>query len=301
MATGDARKPTVDALAAIVAAAFNLRIAVVAVGPLLDQIRADTRMGAILAGALGAIPFLCMGLFAQVGVPLVLRFGVRRLIAASLALIVAATLARAAMPTAALIVMATIPVGIGIALIGLALPAVIKRSFATRMGAATGAYVAAQSIGAAATALTMVPLAGALHGWRPAFAFSVLPTVLALPLWLLLQRRDHFEANSVAARSMPHGGRHAGLPSRRGWLLAAVFGLQSMCYAAVINWVAEIYVRAGWSAGTAALATAAVSMLNIPAALVIPALSDGQERARGCWDQRWRWAPACLAWPSLQL
>ena len=213
MATGDARRPTVDALAAIVAAAFNLRIAVVAVGTLLDQIRADTRMGAILAGALGAIPFLCMGLFAQVGVPLVLRFGVRRLIAASLTLIVAATLARAAMPTAALIVMATIPVGIGIALIGLA-PAVIKRSFATRMGAATGAYVAAQSIRAAATALTMVPLAGALHGWRPAFAFSVLPTVLALPLWLLLQRRDRFEAISVAARSMPHGGRRAA--SRRG-------------------------------------------------------------------------------------
>lgn len=281
MATGDARRPTVDALAAIVAAAFNLRIAVVAVGTLLDQIRADTRMGAILAGALGAIPFLCMGLFAQVGVPLVLRFGVRRLIAASLTLIVAATLARAAMPTAALIVMATIPVGIGIALIGLALPAVIKRSFATRMGAATGAYVAAQSIGAAATALTMVPLAGALHGWRPAFAFSVLPTVLALPLWLLLQRRDRFEAISVAARSMPHGGRRAGLPSRRGWLLAAVFGLQSMCYAAVINWVAEIYVRAGWSAGAAALAPAAVSLLNVPAALVIPALSDGRER--GTW------------------
>ena len=60
-----------------------------------------------------------------------------------------------------------------------------------------------------------------------------------------------------------------------------MFGLQSMCYAAVINWVAEIYVRAGWSAGAAALAPAAVSLLNVPAALVIPALSDGRER--GTW------------------
>jgi MFS transporter, CP family, cyanate transporter len=267
-------------MVAIAAAAFNLRIAVAAVGPLLDQIRAETGMGATLAGVLGAIPFLCMGAFAHVGVPLVLRFGVRRLVAAALALIVVATFTRAAMPTAGLVVVATIPIGVGIALIGLSLPVLIKRSFPTRMGAATGAYVAALSVGAAAASLTMVPLASALGGWRAAFAVSALPTIVALPIWLLLQPKDHSAPGDIAARSMPRGGRHPGLPSRRGWLLAVVFGLQSMCYAAVINWVATLYVRTGWSAGAAGFATALVSILNIPAALVVPALSDGRDRGR---------------------
>jgi CP family cyanate transporter-like MFS transporter len=267
-------------MVAVAVAAFNLRIAVAAVGPLLDQIRAATDMGATLAGALGAIPFLCMGAFAHVGVPLVLRFGVRRLIAVALAAIVAGTLARSIMSSAGLIVLATIPIGVGIALIGVSLPTVIKRNFAVRIGAATGAYVAALSVGAATASLTMVPHAAALGGWRPAFAVSALPTVVALPVWLALQRKDHFAPDDIAARTMPGGARHLGLPSRQGWLLAAVFGLQSMCYAAVINWVATLYLRTGWSAGSAALATAAVSILNIPAALVIPALSDGRDRRK---------------------
>jgi MFS transporter, CP family, cyanate transporter len=280
MAVGGLRRPTVYASVAILAAAFNLRIAVVAVGALLDQIRADTGMGATLAGALGAIPFLCMGAFALAGVPLVLHFGARRLIAAALALIVAGTLARSLMPTAGLIVLATIPVGIAIALIGLALPAVIKRSFGMRVGAATGAYVAALSLGAAVAAVTMVPLADALGGWRAAFAVSVIPTVLAWPLWLLLPRQDHAAPSAIASRAVARGGRRSGMPSRRGWLLAAVFGLQSMCYAAVINWIAALYIHAGWSASSAALTTAAVSILSVPGALVIPGLSDGGDRGR---------------------
>jgi CP family cyanate transporter-like MFS transporter len=88
------------------------------------------------------------------------------------------------MPTAVLIVVARVPIGIGIALIGLALPAVIKRRFTSRTGAATGTYVAALSVGASLTALTMVPLADARGGWRGAFAVTAVPTVLAVPFWL---------------------------------------------------------------------------------------------------------------------
>ncbi len=268
----------VAAVAAVAVAAFNLRIAVVAVGPVLDEIRADTGMSATLAGALGAIPFLCMGLFAQAGVPLVRRFGARLLIAGALGLVAAGTVARAVMPTAALIVVATVPIGIGIALIGLALPAVIKRRFVSRTGAATGTYVAALSVGASLTALTMVPLADALGGWRAAFVVTAVPTVLAVPFWLRFA--GHHRATRGPASTGTTADRHPLLPSRRGLLLAVVFGLQSMCYAAVINWIAALYSHSGWSAATAAFATAAVSILNIPAALIIPSLSDGHDRSK---------------------
>ncbi|MEA2198801.1 MAG: transporter, family, cyanate transporter [Solirubrobacteraceae bacterium] len=274
---------------AIIAAAFNLRIGVVAVGPLIDRIRAATRMSATLAGALGSIPFLCMGVFALVGVPLVRRLGARRLITWALVLLVAGTLVRAIAPSGALIVIATIPIGIAIALMGLALPGVIKRHFPARLGAGTGAYVAALSVGAAIIALVAVPLADALGGWREAFAITALPTAAALPLWLLLPRDEAEEPRAgesraderrADARRAERAPRPRLLPSRLGWHLAALFGLQSMCFAAMINWIAALYVQAGWSVGAAAITTATISIVTIPAALLIPGLSDGRDRGK---------------------
>jgi MFS transporter, CP family, cyanate transporter len=279
---GDARTDRTYALIAIVAAAFNIRIAIVAVGPLLSQIREGTQMGTTLAGVLGAIPFLCMGGFAQAGVPLVRRLGERRLIFASLVLIIAGTLARAVMPPAVLVVLATVPPGIGIALIGLSLPSVIKRTFPARVGAATGVYVAAQAVGSTIAALAMVPLSRVLGRWRAAFAVSVFPTLIALPLWLLLPGRRAARplGAPVAGSWAPRARFSLRLPPARGLLLAAVFGLQSMCYAGMINWLATVCEHTGWSAADAGLATAAVSLLMIPTALIIPALSDGRDRTR---------------------
>ena len=177
------------ALAAILAVALNLRIGVTEVGPLLDRIRAATGMSATVAGALGTIPFACMGVFALVGVRLVVRVRARWLVTACLVLLIAGTVGRAAAPSAALVLLATIPVGIAIALIGLVLPVVVRGCFPRRTGAAMGTYVAALSVGAALAALTMVPLANDLAGWRAAFAISALPTLLSLPLWLLLAPR----------------------------------------------------------------------------------------------------------------
>lgn len=277
------------ALAAILAVALNLRIGVTEVGPLLDRIRAATGMSATVAGALGTIPFACMGVFALVGVRLVVRVRARWLVTACLVLLIAGTVGRAVAPSAALVLLATIPIGIAIALIGLVLPVVVRGCFPRRTGAAMGTYVAALSVGAALAALTMVPLATDLAGWRAAFAISALPTLLSLPLWLLLAPRATgrqpatMPDETVApARAMPDrtSPRRRRLPPRNGVLLAGVFGFQSMCFAAVTIWIAALYHHDGWSSGEAAFTTALVSILVIPAALVVPGLSDHGDRRR---------------------
>jgi MFS transporter, CP family, cyanate transporter len=267
------------ALVAILAASFNVRIGVTEVGPLLDRIRADTGMSATLAGALGSIPFACMGVFAPLGMRLVLRSTPRRLIAACLALIIGGTVARALAPTAGLIVAATLPLGVGIAIAGVVLPGVIKTHFPQRTGAAMGAYVAALSVGASATALTMVPLAAALGGWRGAFAVSAIPTLLCVPLWLLLPSSPgQTTAPATPSELAPSAGDRP--PLRLILLLAAVFGLQSVVFAAVTNWIAALYHHHGWTLGAASFTTALVSILVIPGALVIPALSDRGDRRK---------------------
>lgn len=274
------RRETVLALVAIVAAAANTRIGVTEVGPLLDRIRDDTGMSATVAGALGSIPFVCMGVFAPLGRHLLQRTSVRRLITWCLMLVIAGTVARAEAPDAWLLVATTIPIGVGIAVAGVVLPGVVKTHFPRRTGAAMGAYVGAVTGGAAAAALVMVPLADALGGWRQAFLVSAVPTLLAVPLWLLLPGAHRARSNREIQR-VPRDRRrlrHAPPPPERALPLAAVFGLQSMCFAALTSWLAPLYHHNGWSSSSAGLAVGVMSILFVPAALVIPAWSDRGDR-----------------------
>lgn len=258
-------------LLAILLIAFNLRIAVVAVGPLIERIRADTGMSSAVAGLLTAIPFLCMGVFAIAGIGLVRRLGFSRLLLVSLALIAGGTALRAAVADAALLVLATVPIGVGIALAGVALQGVVKRDFATRSGAVTGACVSALSLGAAIAAFTIVPAADALGGWQGAFALTALPAALAVVIW-------PWVGASLGDDSPEDVRRPARLPSRTAVALGVMFGCQGMCYAGMIAWVAAIFVDAGWTPATAAFATSSIPLLTIPASLVFSALSDNGDR-----------------------
>jgi CP family cyanate transporter-like MFS transporter len=259
-------------LLGIVIAAFNLRVAVVAVGPVIDDIRADTGMSSAVAGILTTIPFVLTAVFTFAGMTLVTRMSPARIIGVSLLFIVAGTLLRAAVPSAGLLLVATVPIGIGIALAGLGLPGVVKEHFPDRPGTATGAYVASLSVGAAITAVVIVPLAGAVGGWRWAFVVTALPALLALPLWTATLGRPG--GSEALERVRPLSWR----PSRTGLLLGVVFGAQSMTFAGTITWVAAIYTDAGWDPTHAALTTAAVPVFSVPASLVAMRFSHGGDR-----------------------
>jgi CP family cyanate transporter-like MFS transporter len=299
-------------LLATLVAAFNLRLGIVAPGPLIETIRADIGMSSAVAGLLVTIPLGCMSLFAFAGPLVVRRHSSYDAVLLGLLLVAAGTLARAVAPSPALLAAATIPIGVGIAVAGVALPVIVKQRFERRSGAATGAYVSAQSIGVVVIAVAIGPLADAVGGWRPAFALSAIPTVVAIAFWVVVTRRIE-PAGSRAAVVGPRaagaaGPRAAGvapppaagvaprraagaapppaaaaaprraLPDRVEVLLALSFGLQSMCYAGLVGWVAAVYVDVGWSEGAAALATASLGLFQIPGSLIFPSLSQGRDR-----------------------
>lgn len=262
--------------------AFNLRTPVTAVGPVIEQIRGDTGMSSSAAGVLTSLPLLCMGVFSLVGIGTLRRVRAVQIVTWCTALLGAGTLLRSAMPTPWLLILATIPIGIAMALIQVALPGVIKTRFRAP-GAATGTYVASQSLGSALLAVLVVPLAHAVGGWRPALALLTVPMAIALPLWLRGFRHLRRAAAPVAGEVAQVGRRWP----RGALLLGLMFGAQSICYNGMISWIAALYVEHGWHAGRAALATAALSFLTIPAAMVLPRLSD-----RG---DRYRWIMAAAA------
>jgi len=258
-------------LVAVLAAAFNLRLAIVAVGPVIDEIQSDTGMSSAATSLLVALPTACLGVFAFAGAALVRRFGASPLIATALLLLTVATLARAAAPTPALLIVATLPIGIAIAMVGVALPGVVKHLYSARGGATTGFYVASMHLAGALIAITIVPLAELVGGWRWAFALTAIPAAMALVIW-----RRAGTAEDSADRNTPTLSTLR--PSAEGILLAVIFGLQAMVFAGMITWIAAIYIDAGWPQAQAALATATIPLLTIPAALIVPRLSDGHDR-----------------------
>ena len=203
-------------LAALFLAALALRPQLVGIGPLIPAIQLDLDISHAVAGLLGTIPVLCMGAV-RAARARSSRGGSARAMPsrAALALIGVFGIARAFVPGAALLILLTIPVGIGMGL-GNALlpvggqgalrrPARCSRPASTRRGINVGATVSSASA---------VPLEHALGGWRdPLLVFSA----VTLGLFVAVARADARRARPRAA-SVP---RPLALPWRKLARLAA--------------------------------------------------------------------------------
>lgn len=255
---------------AVVAVALNLRIALAVVGPLIEDIRADTGMSSTVAGLLGTIPFVCMSVFAFAGAPLLRRLGLRRLISIALMLIVAGAVVRSAAAAPAVLLAGTLPVGIGIALAGFAVPVAIKQHFAGRSDAMSGVYLAALALGSAGASLAAAPLAE-WFGWSIALGvLAVAFGILGLAAW---------SAGEIDERRTPSPAGAPLLPrlTRTSLVLALIFGCQSFCYGALLTWLAAVYQDRGWSLHSSAMLTALLMAMIAPAVLVMPRLSGGRD------------------------
>jgi CP family cyanate transporter-like MFS transporter len=268
-------------LAALFLAALSLRPQLVGIGPLIPGIQLDLNTSHAVAGLLGTIPVLCMGLFAPPAAFLSQRLGSRHALGAALGLIGAFGIARAVVPGAALLILLTIPVGIGMGLGNALLPVSVKERFSDRPVFATGVYAAGINVGATLSAAAAVPLARGLGTWRDALLVFSTVTLGLFVLWLVLTR---VERGHVAA-SVP---RPLALPWRSslGWRLVAAFFFMSATYYGLNAWLPDVYVERGWSEGKAGALLAVLNATQIVAGLSVAWLADRM------WSRR-TWMAAC--------
>jgi CP family cyanate transporter-like MFS transporter len=254
--------------AAIVAVSLNQRPAVVAVAPVLGELRAETGLGAAMAGLLTAVPVLCFGAFAPIAPRLARRIGLETAVAASLALLAGGIALRLLSPVA-LLYAGSFLAGAAIALANVLLPAYVKREF-RRPGAVMGLYSAALNIGAAAAAAATVPAAVALGiGWRAALGLWLVLALAALALWL------------PVAGTGSHRRRTGPLPTGAGsWALlrqplarqvTAYIGLQSVQFYSIAAWLPTLLADAGVPVREGGLLLGLANAVGAAGALVAPA------------------------------
>jgi MFS transporter, CP family, cyanate transporter len=267
-------------LAALLLAAVALRPQLVGAGPLIPDIQDDLEVSHAVAGLVGTIPVLCMGLFAPLAGLLSARWGLRAAMAGCLLAIAAFGLGRAAAPGAAVLLGLTLPLGIAMAVAGTLLPVAVKHRFAHRPAFASGVGVAGINIGAAVSSAVAVPIASAAGGWRGALTAFSLATLAIWAGWLALSR---------GAWGERAGGRPPRLPVRRPivWAIVVAFALPSAVYYGLVAWVADAYQERGWSDEASGAVLAVMGVASVPAALVVPWLADRMGSRRG-----WMWFAA---------
>ena len=246
-----------------------MRPQIVGVGPLIDEIQDDLDASHALVGLLGTIPVLCMGLFAPVAAYLSARLGTRRAMTIGLALIGTFGVLRALAPSAALVVLLTWGVGIGMGLGNALAPLAVRETVPERPATGTGVYTTGIQIGSTVAAAVAVPLAGILGGWRGALiALSAVACAIAVA-WALLERGGEVHVR-LPGRLFPR------LPwrSRTAWLLVAIFASMGSAYYGLIAWLPDAYGERGWSDSSAGLLIACMNLTAIPCSFIVPWLSD---------------------------
>jgi len=259
---------TIRIVGALILAGTALRTQALIVGPLVGNVQADLGMSHGIAGLLSTIPVLCMGFLAPLGPVLAGSLGPRMGTALCILFIAVFGVLRAFLPDAAMVLLATIGVGVGMSLVGPILPAIVRRRLPNHPAAGTGAYVTGLVIGGATTAAVAVPLANALGGWRGSFALISATAFISLAAWLVLMPRDDGHVRTAPQRPR--------IPWRRpaAWLLGLIFGSQSILFYGCITWLASIYVERGWPETDAATLVAVLAGIGLPTTIAVPLFAD---------------------------
>jgi CP family cyanate transporter-like MFS transporter len=249
--------------------AANLRPAVTAVGPLLEDIRASTGMSAAAAGLLTTLPLLAFGLVAPMAPRLGRRLGLERALLAAMVLLTAGLVLRWGGTTPAVLA-GTVVIGTAIAVGNVLVPGLIKQDFPDRTGLMMALYSTTLSAAAGIAAGLSVPLAqDAGLGWRGALAAWGVFAAAAVAVWW-----PH------ALRSRPPGegagGPHV-VPRLRGsriaWSVTTFMGLQSFVFYGLITWLPTVLQDDGMAAGAAGWMVTLMQVTSLGATMVMPILA----------------------------
>nr|WP_308192929.1 MFS transporter [Mycobacterium sp. PSTR-4-N] len=253
---------TILSALAIMLVAANLRPAVVAVAPLVGDIKAATGWGSGVTGLLTTLPVLVFGLVSPLAPRCAARFGIERTVFAAMAVLVAASAVRL-VPTPGALFAGSALAGVGIGVCNVVLPSLIKRDFVHHSGLMTGLYSMTLSGGAAAAAALTIPIDGALGGnWRLALASWGVFAAVALVIWTPQLRRVHRIRAGRPATSLWR--------NPIAWAVTAFMAAQSLIFYTFTAWLPEFLVDRGMTASSAGAVLALGQVAGLVMSLLAP-------------------------------
>ncbi|WP_422749939.1 CynX/NimT family MFS transporter [Mycobacterium sp. WMMD1722] len=242
--------------------AANLRPVVVAVAPLVGDIKAETGWSSAVVGLLTTLPVLVFGLVAPLAPRAAARYGIERTVFGALAVLVLGAAVRL-LPDSSALFAGSALAGAGIGVCNVVLPSLIKRDFAHRSGLLTGLYSMTLTGGSAVAAAVTIPVDQALGGnWRLTLASWAVFALVAMLAWLPLLRRVH--RMDVQPRREPLW-RNA-----IAWSITIFMAAQSLIFYTFTAWLPDYLVDRGMSAAGAGAVLASGQVAALLMSLAAP-------------------------------
>jgi MFS transporter, CP family, cyanate transporter len=264
------RTSAIFAALGIMVVAANLRPAVVAVGPLIDDIKLSEGFSSAAAGLLTTLPVLFFGLVAPIAPRIAARFGIERTVFGAMTLLCIAIVARM-IPNLFALFIGSALAGVAIGICNVVLPALIKRDFSHRSGLMTGLYSMTLSGGAALAAGLTVPIyTAAGESWRVALGSWALLAVLGLLLWIPQLSRIHRISTTPLPASLWR--------NKIAWSITVFMASQSLIFYTFSAWLPEYLMDRGTSkaaaGGVLALAQTVALLMSLAAPIVAARFRD---------------------------
>lgn len=263
---GPLTRPDWVRLALLWLGAFDLRVALLAVPPVIPAIHRDLGLDEKGVSVLTGLPVLLLALAAVPGAVLIARVGARRALVLGLLAIAIASALRGLGPSLPVLFAMTLAMGVGVAVCQPAFPTLTRDWFPVRAGLATAVYSNGLLFGETVPASLTGPLVlPALHNsWPLSLLFWALPVAAAAVLML------RFTSHVPADPGLPRGW----WPDFRNlqiWRVGLVMGCASAAYFGTNAFMPD-FVHATGRAGFKDAALAAINTAQLPASFLIMAM-----------------------------
>lgn len=276
----------VTGLIALIFSAISLRPPVAAVGPLLDEISANLHLGAGQVSLLAAAPVFCFGLGAFLGPWLVRNLGLHAAMRAVILVLASTIMFRAATAYSYwLVLVFTLVIGLAIAIGNVLLPTIVRSDYPKRIALITGIYTTLLALSASFAASFAVPISASLGGWQWSLLVWAAPAALAGLFWTTQARRpEPAPVAGIAHGDHSHDDEKAAVRSSLiTWALVGFFGLQSLGFYALLNWLPTALIAAGAAPAQAGQALGIATAIGIPFGLLLSAFA-GRFKTLAWWS-----------------
>ncbi|SER36750.1 MFS transporter, CP family, cyanate transporter [Gracilibacillus ureilyticus] len=253
----------------IIVLAFNLRPAITSVGPIIGIIRDELNLDNWNVGLITSLPLLAFAFMSPIAPRIANRAGNERALLYGLIILLSGIVIRSAGPIIFLYIGTTLA-GVGIAIINVILPSLIKGSFPAKIGLMTGLYTTSMSIFAAFGSGLSVPLTVNYGlGWKLSLASWSIITVIGIIIWLIAIKNS--PAQHEVKLYEPSGKKL--IRSGIAWQVTLFMGLQSFLFYVTISWLAEILKAKGYDVATAGWFVAYMQLISLPATFLTPIIA----------------------------
>lgn len=249
----------------IIVVAFNLRLGISSVPPVMNELKETLHISNFQASLLPSIPVFCMGLFAFFIGRFQQQFGRRKSIFCLLILMGLATLSRGVMPSYFVLVFSAFLIGLSVAIIGPLLSGFIKEEFPNQAGLLIGIYSLAMGLGSVFASSSSSKLAGVFDSWLPALALWGVIALVAAILWLLFSPQE---------KAVTFQSSHLPLKERQAWKMVLFFAIQSGMFYSLLTWITEFYRHDPELASRSVVLLTTFTIVQTTCSFLIPTFMD---------------------------